>query len=65
VCVRDGEVCNVFNNRKEAIKYLKSLLKQSLNDYDKQDKTNEYTYSIKIPSIEIKPIKKRNSFLGL
>ena len=34
-------------------------------DFDKQDKTNEYDYPIKIPQIEIKPIEEREAFLSL
>ena len=35
VLIRKGEVRNVFDNRKEAVKHFKELLKQTLKDYDK------------------------------
>lgn len=65
ILIRDGEVRNVFENRKEAVKYFKDLLKQTLKDFEKQDKTNEYDYPIKIPAIEIKPIELREAYLSL
>lgn len=65
ILTRDGEVRNVFVNRKEAIRYFKKVLKQTLNDFNDQDKTDEYNYSIKIPLIEIKPIKEREAYLSL
>lgn len=65
VLIRNGEVRNVFGNRKEAIKHFKELLKQTLKDFDKQDKTDEFDYSISIPTIEIKPIEERPSYLSL
>jgi len=65
IFIRNGEVRKVFKNRKEAIVYLKKLLKQSLKDFDKQDKSDEYNYPIKIPETEIKPVEERESYLGL
>ena len=65
VMIRDGEVSNIFNSRREAITYFKKILLQTLNDFDKQDKTDEYDYQIRIPKIEIKPVINRDSFLGL
>lgn len=65
VLIREGEVRNVFKNRKEAVKHFKELLKQTLQDFEKQDKLDEYDYSIKIPEIEIKPVSKRESYLSL
>lgn len=65
VLIREGEVRNVFENRREAVKHFKELLKQTLKDFDKQDKTDEYTYPILIPKIEIKPIEERSAFLSL
>lgn len=65
VLIRNGEVRNVFKNRREAIKYFKELLEQTLKDFKKQDKTDEYDYHIKIPETEIKPVEWRDSFLSL
>lgn len=65
ILIRDGEVRNVFKNRREAVKYLKELLRQSLKDFENQDKSDEYDYSIKIFEIEIKPVEERESYLGL
>ena len=39
IYVRNGEVREVFDSRKKAVKYFKALLKQTLKDFDKQDKT--------------------------
>ncbi len=63
--IRNGEVRNVFKNREDAVKHFKALLKQTLKDFDKQDKPCEYDYPIKIPQIEIKPVDERESYLSL
>jgi hypothetical protein len=65
ILIRNGEVRNIFNNRKEAVKYFKELLEQTLKDFKTQDKTFEYDYPIIVPSYEIKPIEERHSYLGL
>ena len=65
VLIRNGEVRNVFRGRRDAIKHFKELLKQTLEDFEKQDKMDEYDYPIKIPEIEIKPVEERNSDLSL
>lgn len=65
IFIRNGEVRNVFLNRKEAIKYFKELLKQTLKDVDKQDKNDAYTYPIDIPKMEFKPIETREAYLSL
>lgn len=65
ILIRSGEVRNIFNNRKDAVKHLKELLKQTLKDFDKQDKSDEYTYPIEIPNTIIKPIDDRPSYLSL
>ena len=65
VLIRNGKVRNVFKNRKEAVKYFKELLRQTLKDFEKQDKTDEYDYPIKIPETEIKPVEERESYLSL
>ena len=65
ILIRDGEVRNVFKNRREAVKHFKELLKQTLGDFEKQDKTDEYEYPIKIPETEIKQVKEYKSYLSL
>ena len=65
ILIRNGEVRNVFKNRREAIKYFKQLLKQTLEDFETQDKSDEYNYSIVIPEINIKPVEWRESYFGL
>ncbi len=65
ILIRDGEVRNTFKNRREAVKHFKELLKQTLNDFEKQDKTDEYDYPMKIPETEIKPVEERKSYLSL
>jgi len=65
IFTRNGEVRGVFENRREAVKYFKGLLKQTLKDFDKQDKTNDYTYAIKIPLMEFKPMEERGVELSL
>jgi len=65
ILIRDGEVRNIFKNRREAVKYFKEVLKQTLSDYEKQDKSDEYDYPIIISKIEIKPMEERESYLGL
>ena len=65
VLIRDNEVRNVFKDRKNAIKYFKAMLKQTLKDLDKQDKTDEFDYEIEIPEIKIKKVNSRESYLGL
>ena len=65
VLIRDGEVRNVFVSRRLAVKYLKEILKQALDDFKNQDRTDEFDYSITIPKTEIKPINIREAHLGL
>jgi len=65
VATRDGDVCGVFMNRKESVKWMKELLSQTLKDLGKQDKTDEFDYQISIPKYEIKLVKNRKPFLGL
>lgn len=65
ILIRKGEVRNIFQNRKQAVKHLKELLKQTLKDFDNQDKTNEYDYPILIPEIEIKPVEEREARMSL
>ncbi len=63
--IRNGEVRNVFKNREEAIKHFKKLLKQTLKDFEKQDKPCEYDYAIKIPEIKFEPVEARDPRLSL
>ena len=65
IFIRSGEVRNVFKNRKEAIKYFKEMLIQTLKDFDKQDKSNEYDYKIFIPQMEFKEVETREADLSL
>lgn len=61
----DDRVIGVFENRKYAVKYLKQMLKQTLKDFDKQDKNNEYDYPFTINKIRMLPIEYREAYLGL
>ena len=65
ILTRNGEVRNTFKNRREAVKYFKELLEQTLKDFKKQDKIDDYDYPIKIPETEIKPVDWRESYLSL
>jgi hypothetical protein len=65
ICVRNTEVIKIFKDRKDAVKYFKELLKQTLKDFDKQDTSDEYDYPITIPQIEFYPIKEREAYLSL
>lgn len=65
VMIREGEVRNVFDNRKKAVKHLQQLLKQTLKDFENQDKSDGYTYSIVIPMTIFKPIEERSARLSL
>ena len=65
ICVRNTEVIKIFKDRKEAVKYFKELLKQTLKDFDKQDTSDEYDYPITIPQIEFYPIQEREAYLSL
>jgi len=38
---------------KKQLNILKDFLKQTLKDFDKQDKVDEYDYSIEIPEIKL------------
>ncbi len=65
IAVRNYEVIKIFKDRKDAVKYFKEMLKQTLKDFDKQDVSDEYDYQITIPQIEFYPIKEREAYLGL
>ena len=65
IYLREGEVRHTFEDRKEAVKYFKELLKQTLKDFDRQDRIDEYDYPIIIPLQEFKSIKERDSSLSL
>jgi len=65
VFVRNLEIRGIFNNRKEAVKFFKDMLRQTLKDLKNQDKTDEYNYSIEVPKMEIKPVEEREAEFGL
>lgn len=65
IYIRNGEVRKTFDNRKDAIKYFKELLKQTLKDFDKQDKRDDYDYPFTIMEQTIKPVEDRDSSLSL
>ena len=65
ILIRDGKVRNVFDNRRDAIKHFKKLLKQTLKDFEKQDKSDEFDYHFKIFETEIKPVEEREAYLSL
>lgn len=65
IAYREGEAIGVFENRKEAVKWFKEMLQQTLDDFDKQDKTDEFDYNIDVKRLLIEPIKQRKSYLGL
>ena len=65
VAIRNYDLCGVFEDRKQAVKWLKGLLKQTLKDFDKQDKTDEFDYPIELFSLSIKPVDTRKEYLGL
>ena len=65
ILIREGEVTAIFKNRRTAVKHLKELLNQTLKDFENQDKSDEYDYPFKIPETEIKPVEKRELYLGL
>lgn len=65
IFIRNDEVRYIFNNRKEAIRYFKELLKQTLKDFGKQDETEEFDYPILIPKMEFKPVEIREAYLSL
>ena len=65
IAYRNQEACGVFDNRKEAVKWLKGLLRQTLKDFEKQDKTDEFDYNIEIHRLTIEPVEKRKEYLGL
>ena len=64
LATRDGEPCACFETRKEAVRWIKELLKQVLKDFGKQDTTDSYDYEIELKKIEIKRYKQRETFLG-
>jgi hypothetical protein len=61
----NGEPCGSFNNRRDAIHWLKALLMQELTDLDNQDLDDEYDYNIAIGKIEIKMYEERDPVLGM
>lgn len=65
VIIRGNEIVNTFKNRQEAISYFIKMLKQTLKDFETQDKTDEFDYKVELPAIKIIPIEKREAYLGL
>ena len=65
VLIRNGEIRFVFKDRREAVKYFKELLNQTLKDFDKQDKNDNCNYPIKVIEFEIKPVEERQAHLSL
>lgn len=65
IAYREGEAVGIFKDRKEAVKWFKGLLQQTLKDFDKQDKTDEFNYNIEIKRIVIEPLVEREGYLGL
>lgn len=65
ILIRNGEVRNVFENRREAVKHFKQLLHQTLTDFKEQDKNDEFDYPFKIFETEIKPVDERKWYLSL
>lgn len=64
ILLRDGKVQNVFEDRKKAVEHLKEILIQTLKDFEKQDKSNEYDYKIIIPETIFMPVSGREAYLG-
>lgn len=60
----DGMPCESFNDRKNAVRWFKDVLKQVLKDFDTQDETDKYDYNIEFRKIEIKCFDKRETYLG-
>jgi len=65
VMMRGGKVSNTFENRREAVRYFKKILSQTLKDFEKQDKSDEFDYSFTIPEIKVMPVEEREAFLSL
>lgn len=65
VFIRAGEVGQVFNSRKDAIKYFKEMLTQTLKDFHNQDKSDEYDYRIHIPEMRFVPVVERRAEFSL
>lgn len=65
LATRNDIPCEVFFDRKDAVMWLKNILKQTLKDFDSQDKTNEFDYEIDLQSIKIKRWRRREPDLGL
>lgn len=65
ILMRNGKITNIFENRKEGVSHLKKLLKQTLKDYNEQDKIDYFDYPIELPEIKIIPVEERDKCLGL
>jgi len=65
IATRGDIVCSTFKTRKEAVTWFKELLKQTLKDYENQDKTNEFNYEISIKLLNISYVKYGPTWLWL
>jgi hypothetical protein len=65
IVLRDDEPVASFKTREKAIGWLKSALKQTLSDFDKQDKPCEYDYNVEIKKINIRRVIQRKYYLGI
>lgn len=64
LATRGSIPCGSFKTRREAVKWLKGLLKQVLKDFDNQDKSDEFDYAIHLREIKIEVHTERKTFLG-
>ena len=66
VLLRGDVVVGTFSSRQKAISHLRSMLKQTLNDLEGQEKqSTEYDYSIEFPTIKLYGVEVRPAYLGL
>jgi len=65
IAFRGGEPCEVFAKREQAVKWLKGLLKQTLKNYQEQDKPCQFDYEILFERLEIRRVRFRTEDMGL
>ncbi len=65
IAYRDGDACGIFENRRKAVKWFKKILKQTLKDFENQDETDEFDYTIETKRLIIEPLSERKTYLGL
>ena len=63
--IRNDKITNIFENREDAIKHFRKLLKQNLKDLKPQEHITEFDYEIIIPSFKILEVEERPAYLGL